>query len=181
MQRFAALYAALDATTKTLEKQQVLEAYLRDAPPADAAWPTYFLTGRKLKRLVRSRDLRDAVLEAAGLPEWMFEACHQATGDLAETITLLLPPPDARDDRSLAAWVNDELMPLAGLSPVDVRDRLQAAWQRLEPPERFVQLKVVTGAFRVGVAKQLVFGRRGTSAPNTTAEGSAAPSAASRR
>ena len=63
MRRFAALFAALDATTKTLDKQRSLEAYFRDAPPADAAWATFFLTGRRLKRLVRSRDLRDAAVE----------------------------------------------------------------------------------------------------------------------
>jgi DNA ligase-1 len=157
MRRFAALFAALDATTKTLDKQRSLEAYFREAPPADAAWATFFLTGRRLRRLVRSRDLRDAALQAAGLPEWLFDASHQATGDLAETIALLLPPPTASDDRPLADWVHGELRPLADLAPAQVREQLQAAWQRLAVEERFVHLKLITGAFRVGVAKQLVY------------------------
>jgi hypothetical protein len=67
MRRFTALYLALDATTKTLAKQQALEAYFRTVPAQDAAWSTFFLTGRKLKRLVRARDLRDAALEAAAI------------------------------------------------------------------------------------------------------------------
>ena len=53
----------------------------------------YFLTGRKLKRLVGSRDLREAATAAAGIPAWLFEASYDAVGDLAETIALLLPPP----------------------------------------------------------------------------------------
>lgn len=156
MRRFATLYAALDATTKTLAKQEALEAYFREAPAHDAAWATFFLTGRALKRLVRSRDLRDAALAAAALPEWLFEASYHATGDLAETITLLLPPPSHGDDRALSIWIEQELAPLAGLPPDDVKHRLVDAWSRLTAEERFVYLKLITGAFRVGVARQLV-------------------------
>jgi hypothetical protein len=46
----------------------------------------YFLTGRKLKRLVGSRDLREAAIDAAGVPPWLFESCYEAVGDLAETM-----------------------------------------------------------------------------------------------
>ena len=38
MKDFAALYAALDATTSSLAKQAALQAYLRRAAPEDAAW-----------------------------------------------------------------------------------------------------------------------------------------------
>ena len=156
MKRFTGLYLALDATTKTLAKQQALEAYFRDAPAADAAWATFFLTGRKLKRLVRARDLRDAALNAAAIPEWLFDASYEAAGDLAETIALLLPPGPGEDDRPLAAWVEDEIAPLAGLPPGAVLERLAHAWNVLDRDSRFVHLKLITGAFRVGVAKQLV-------------------------
>ena len=157
MRRFVALYLALDATTKTGAKEQALERYFREAPPADVAWATYFLTGRKLKRLVASRDLRDAAREASAIPDWLFDASYEAVGDLAETIALLLPPPTAADDRPLAAWIEEELAPLAGLPSEAVRRRLVAAWQRLDEPARFVHLKLITGAFRVGVARQLVY------------------------
>ena len=156
MRRFTALYLALDATTKTLAKQQALEAYFRAAPANDVAWATFFLTGRKLKRLVHARVLREAACDAASIPEWLFDASYHAAGDLAETIALLLPQAANRDDRSLSAWVVEELAPLASASPADVKGRLEAAWSRLDRDERFVHLKLITGAFRVGVAKQLV-------------------------
>jgi DNA ligase-1 len=156
MRRFTALYLALDATTRTLAKQQALEAYFRAAPAADVAWAAFFLTGRKLKRLVRTRDLRDAALKAASIPEWLFDASYEAAGDIAETIALLLPPGPGDDDRSLAVWVEDEIAPLAGLPPDAVLERLALAWSVLDRDSRFVHLKLITGAFRVGVAKQLV-------------------------
>ena len=133
-----------------------LAAYFRAAPPHDAAWAAYFLTGRKLKRLVGTRDLVGAALAASGIPAWLFEASYAAVGDLAETIALLLPPPTRADDRSLAAWVEDELAPLAGLPSDDVQARLRDAWDRLDRDERFVFGKLLTGAFRVGAARQLV-------------------------
>ena len=156
MRRFTALYLALDATTKTLAKQHALEAYFRAAPANDTAWATFFLTGRKLKRLVRTRELREAAYDAASIPQWLFDASYQAAGDLAETIALLLPPATSHDDRTLSAWVVEELAPLASASSADVKGRLEAAWLRLDHDERFVHLKLITGAFRVGVAKQLV-------------------------
>jgi DNA ligase-1 len=74
MRRFADLYLALDATTKTNAKVAALAAYFRDVAPEDAAWAAFFLTGRKLKRAVGSRDLRAAALTASRLPEWLFDA-----------------------------------------------------------------------------------------------------------
>ena len=59
MRRFTELFLALDATTGTREKVDALVAYFSEAPPDDAAWAAYFLTGRRLKRLVSTRDLVD--------------------------------------------------------------------------------------------------------------------------
>ena len=157
MRRFTALFMALDATTSTRRKVAALAGYFRAAPPHDVAWAVYFLTGRRMKRLVGSRDLREAAVAAAGIPAWLFEASYDAVGDLAETIALLLPPPVAADDATLAAWVDGELAPLAGLPSPDVQARLRAAWQRLPRDERFVFGKLITGAFRVGTARQLVY------------------------
>ena len=156
MRRFTDLYAALDASTKTNAKLAALVDYFRDAPAGDAAWATFFLTGRRLKRLVRSRDLREAAFEAARVPEWLFNASYDAVGDLAETIALLIPPATSSDDGSLAHWVEQRLAPLAGLPPEDVKARLAAAWDRLDRTQRFVFNKLITGEFRVGVARQLV-------------------------
>ncbi|HEX2642373.1 MAG TPA: ATP-dependent DNA ligase, partial [Thermoanaerobaculia bacterium] len=70
MRRFARLYEALDRTTSTNEKVKALAAYFREAPPADAAWAVYFLTGRRIKRLLQARLLAGWALELAGTPEW---------------------------------------------------------------------------------------------------------------
>ncbi len=157
MRAFTALYVALDASTRTTAKVAALAAYFRAAPALDAAWATYFLTGRKLKRLVRSADLRRAAIAVAGVPEWLFDASYEAVGDFAETLALLLPPPVALDDRTLAEWVDERIAPLAGLAPGDVEARLRDAWARLDRDARLVFGKLLTGAFRVGTGPQLVY------------------------
>ena len=55
MRRFADLYDEIDRTTSTNAKVAALVAYLRNAPPADAAWALFFLTGRRLKRHIPTR------------------------------------------------------------------------------------------------------------------------------
>jgi ATP-dependent DNA ligase len=157
MRRFTELFLAIDATTGTRGKVDALVAYFKAAPPEDAAWAAYFLTGRKLKRLVATRDLVGAAIEVAGIPPWLFDASYEAVGDLAETIALLLPSPTQADDAPLAGWVERDLLPLAGLPADAVRERLRGAWARLDRDGRFVYGKLITGAFRVGAARQLVY------------------------
>ena len=153
MKDFAALYRGLDASTSNLAKQAALQAYLRAAAPADAAWAVYFLAGGKPRQLVPTKLLRQFAREAAGLPEWLFDESYEAVGDLAETIALLLPPPTDRHELGLAEWVEQHLLPLRGQSPEALEPVLRAQWARLAPEERLVYFKLITGAFRVGVSK----------------------------
>lgn len=156
MKDFAALYRDLDASTSSLAKQAVLQRYLREATPADAAWAVYFLAGGKPRQLVPTKLLRQLAQEAAGLPEWLFDESYDAVGDLAETIALLLPPPSETHDLGLAGWVERHLLPLrdaAKTSPDLLAERLRVQWQQLAAEERLVYFKLITGAFRVGVSK----------------------------
>ena len=50
-----------------------------------------------------------------------------------------------------------EIAPLAGLDSAEVQARMLAAWSRLDRDGRFVFGKLLTGAFRVGAARQLVY------------------------
>lgn len=153
MKAFADLYRALDASTGSLDKQAALQAYLRTAPAADAAWAVYFLAGGKPRQLVPTRLLRTLARQAADLPEWLFDECYESVGDLAETIALLLPPATAAVERSLSAWLVDHLLPLRGEPPEALAERLPAQWVSLADADRLVYFKLITGAFRVGVSK----------------------------
>ena len=153
MKAFAALYRELDATTSSLAKQAALQRYLRAAEPRDAAWAVYFLAGGKPRQLVPTKVLRALAQEAAGLPEWLFDESYEAVGDLAETISLLLPPPTEQHDLGLAVWIEDHLLPLRKTPPEALADTLRMQWRQLAPDERLVYFKLMTGSFRVGVSR----------------------------
>ena len=162
MKAFAALYARLDATTSTNAKLAALRDYFAAAAPADAAWAVYFLVGNRPRQVVASRLLRATATRLAALPDWLFDECYQAVGDLAETIALLLPPGQAakaaaeHPAQPLSRWIEDRVLALRGLDEAAVQQRLACWWDELDASERFVFNKLVTGAFRVGVSRQLV-------------------------
>ena len=156
MKRFAALYARLDATTSTLAKVDALREYFAEASDEDAAWAVFFLAGEKPRQVIPTKTLRGLTLQAAGIPDWLFEECYQAVGDLAETIAHLLPSPGEGSDASLSHWVNQRLLPLRSLRGAELEAAVLGAWSELDEQGRFVWNKLVTGAFRVGVSRLLV-------------------------
>ncbi len=156
MNRFAALYDAIDASTGTLNKVAALTAYFSGAPAADSAWAVAFLTGRRPKRLVRAPDLRTWAAAAADIPDWLFEESYSQAGDLAEAISLLVPEGSAQTERGFADWIEQTLLPLAKLSVQEQHGVLLQSWAELSGTARFVFNKLLTGAFRVGVSDGLV-------------------------
>ena len=153
MKAFAALYRELDATTSSLAKQAALQRYFLGAQPDDAAWAVYFLAGGKPRQIVPTKLLRALAQEAAGLPEWLFDESYDAVGDLAETISLLLPAPTQSHELGLAVWIEQRLLPLRKLAPELLTETLRAHWDQLATDERLVYFKLMTGGFRVGVSK----------------------------
>ncbi|WP_309666358.1 ATP-dependent DNA ligase [Tabrizicola sp.] len=155
MNRFAALFTALDGTTKTSAKTAALSDYFRAAPDADKVWTIALLTGRRPRRAVTSTELRLWAAEAAGVPNWLFEESYAMVGDLAETIALLLPPATDTATSSLRDTIAG-LIDLSG-KPVETRRAaVLAAWGGLGPTERFLFNKLLTGGFRMGVAQGLL-------------------------
>lgn len=158
MRRFAELYQALDRTTRTSEKVSALRGYFRDAPPEDSAWALTMLLGRRGRRPISGARLRAWVAERAKLPEWLVETCYDTVGDLAETLALLLPEPavDALPPPPLHEVFETWILPLTSLDDDGKRARIESAWARLDPTERLVFHKLLTGGFRVGVSSGLV-------------------------
>jgi DNA ligase-1 len=156
MKRFAELFTSLEETNKTSEKAAALGRYFTEAPPADAAWGLYFLTGRKPRQAVPVRRLAAWACEAADIPPWLFDECYDAVGDLAETIAHVLPPPSLRSELPLSEWVERRTLPLRAMPEADQQAAVLESWDMLLPTERFLWNKLITGGFRVGVAQGMV-------------------------
>jgi DNA ligase-1 len=86
---FARLYAEIDNTTRINAKVDAMVEYFTRADPADAAWAVHFLSGERPKRLINVRQLVEWATSLTDVPNWLFDECYDAVGDLAETIALL--------------------------------------------------------------------------------------------
>jgi DNA ligase-1 len=158
MLRFARLFDEIDRTTSTKGKVSAMRAYFGSAPPGDAAWAVFFLTGRRLKRLVPSASIREWTLTATGLAPWMLEECYSVVGDGAETAALILDqlPSEPAPDLTLSQWLDERILPLRGLDPPAQQARATGWFRELHRLQRFILLKLLTGELRVGVSQTLV-------------------------
>ena len=156
MKAFTALFQALDATTSTQAKLAAVQAWLEAVPAADAAWGVFFLTGQKLPQRVPVAELKALAASEARIPAWLFDESYEAVGDLAETIALLLPAPQQPQAVPLHQLVEGQLLGLRALDPASRAAVVRQVWCSLPSEQRLVWNKLVTGAFRVGVSRQLV-------------------------
>jgi DNA ligase-1 len=146
----------LDQTTKTNEKITLMAKYFSRTREEDSIWAIALLTGRRPKRPIRTSDLKLWATELAAIPYWLFEESYDVVGDLAETISLLIPLQKSDQDKPLNT-VMIEILDIAS-QPEEVKKKwLLNYWSQFLRDELFVFNKLITGSFRVGVSQQLVF------------------------
>ena len=160
MRDFTQLFARIDSTTSTNAKVEAMQDYFSQADAADAAWAVFFLSGKRIKRLISTRLLREWLITETRLPEWLVEECYNSVGDSAETIALLLPeyqqPSAAEEGLSLRAWIEERILPLKDLSVEQQQATVTQWWRGMDTEHCFVLNKLLTGALRVGVSRLLV-------------------------
>ncbi|PYE85821.1 ATP-dependent DNA ligase [Pseudoroseicyclus aestuarii] len=155
MKHFAALFRAVDQTTKTSRKVAAMAEYFSTAPDADKLWCVALFSGRRPRRTITATVLREWAAERAAIPAWLFEECYPIVGDLAETIALVLPEPGQEDDRPLSEWIA-EIRRLSAAPEEDRKAGILSAWDSLGPTERLLFTKLLTGGFRIGVSQKLM-------------------------
>ena len=106
MRQFAALYDEIDRTTSTNAKVAAMVRYFSTAPPTDAAWAVFFLTGRRLKRLLPYAAIWEWTQAATNIDGWLLEECYAVVGDGAEVAALALDqlPSEPAEDLRLGEW-----------------------------------------------------------------------------
>ena len=133
----------------------ILKDYFRTAPDKDKLWALALFTHKRPRRQVRPSLLKEWASEMAHIPLWLFHESYHVVGDLAETFSLLLPPPTGNQDHSLAWWI-DFIVSLGEVEDTLKREKVMAAWDVMTQQERFVFTKLMTGSFRIGVSQNLV-------------------------
>src|SRR6266487_1401649 len=170
MRLFADLVTTLGTSTKTNEKLDALSEYFTTATDKDKLWVIAIFSGRRPKRAVNSTQLWTWCNELARLPDWLFEECYHAVGDLGETIALLLPesanadarptayPPGSSEGSAGRAshplhYYLETLISIEKQDEFIRKEFILRSWQAMTQAERFVFNKLITGNFRIGVSQ----------------------------
>jgi len=155
MRNFVHLFEQLDTTTKTNDKIEAIHQYLSTADEADQLFAIAFLTGNKPKRPIKTTLLKKWAAEISTIPEWLFDESYYIVGDLAESLTLILPKVDNQNPFSLRD-IYQKLLDWYGQEESLQKRAITAYWRELSGTDLFVFNKFLTGNFRVGVSKKLV-------------------------
>lgn len=155
MKNFAALIQSLEISNKTNDKIDAIVEYLKIAPDDDKLWLIALFTGRRPRRPVKSTLIREWALELSGLPEWLFLECYSNVGDLGETISLILPQPQNRIEKTISQWMR-ELLELGTKTDEEKKAYVLEAWNGLDYNQRFIFNKLIGGGFRIGVSYKLL-------------------------
>ncbi|WP_294210923.1 ATP-dependent DNA ligase [uncultured Chryseobacterium sp.] len=151
MKHFADLINALESTNKTNAKIDAIIDYLERAPDEDKVWFIALFTGKRPKRNVNTNYMKEWALEITGLPFWLFQESYSSVGDLGETISLILPPPTRKIDRSLTEWMTD-ILHLKQKTDAEKKEFVLSSWDGLDYTERLIFNKLLGGSFRIGVS-----------------------------
>ncbi len=153
MKDFSNLISAIEMTNKVSVKMAALVKFFEDAAEDDKLWVVALFTGKKPKRPIKTTLLKQWCLEICQIPEWLFLESYSTVGDLGETISLLLPPPNQLIEKSLSEWMED-LKVIKNKSDEEKKQFVLMAWNGLEQQERFIFNKLIGGSFRIGVSKK---------------------------
>ncbi len=158
MELFADLVAEISATTKTNDKLDALVNYFAVAPEKDKVWVIALFSGRRPKRVVNSTLLWTWCNDIAGIPAWLFAECYHSVGDLAETISLLLPEPSHRNKESnnsySLSYYLEKFIEIEKHDEAVRKKFILSSWDRMNQMEQFVFNKLITGNFRIGVSQK---------------------------
>ena len=157
MKTFATLITRLGTSTKINDKLDALSHYFATAEGPDKVWVIALFSGRRPKRAISSGFLQLWCMEITNLPAWLFEESYHTVGDLAETIALLLPPPEngTADNLSLS-WFIQQLVAIEKAEEAVKKEFVTSSWMKMDKDERFVFNKLLTGNFRIGVSQKMI-------------------------
>ncbi len=154
MKKFAKLIEDLDSTNKTGDKTSFIKEYLSSASDSDRLWMIYLLSGGRIKKSFTTPELRQWVVEASGLPQWLFDESYSFVGDLAETISLVMPKMIDSAEYSLSGLVR--IINQKKNEIDDIKQSVMDVWKSLDRRELFAFNKLITGGFRLGVSSKVL-------------------------
>lgn len=157
MKRFTELIREIDQTTSTLKKVEAIRSYFEKAPPEDACWALFLLSGEKIPTKINRTFLQESFCEFIQMPFWLFKESAYHVGDSSETMALLRGPIEkVIEPPPLGKFITEELLQLKNLSDEEKKEKLHSWWGSFDEATLFIMHKCFSGSLRIGVSKNLL-------------------------
>lgn len=129
-------------------KTAALHQFFTNATDADATAALRLLRGNEPRQTVRSSVLRDLALSESGIPDWIYRLCYEESGDLIETISLIVPLRASSSSLSLTALLEKVGAVCASGETVQEKEVVRL-WKELDCEDRMVANRILSGGFRM--------------------------------
>ena len=160
LNKFSKLFEDLDSNNSNNKKVNSLTKYFKLNNNLNNILTIYLLMGKKNKRFISGKSLREYYANIYKIPKWLIDECYSKVGDSAEVIALLLQDKilekNIKDDISLNELINEILPKLKKLDENKKKLYIKSLWEKISKDNQLISNKILTGTFRIGVSKGLV-------------------------
>ena len=160
LNKFSKLFEDLDSNNSSNKKVNFLTKYFKLNNNLNNILTIYLLIGKKNKRFISGKSLREYYANIYKIPKWLIDECYSKVGDSAEVIALLLQDKilekNIKDDISLNELINEILPKLKKLDENKKKLYIKSLWEKISKDNQLIFNKILTGTFRIGVSKGLV-------------------------
>ena len=160
LNKFSKLFEDLDSNNSSNKKVNSLTKYFKLNNNLNNILTIYLLIGKKNKRFISGKSLREYYANIYKIPKWLIDECYSKVGDSAEVIALLLQDKilekNIKDDISLNELINEILPRLKKLDENKKKLYIKSLWEKISKDNQLIFNKILTGTFRIGVSKGLV-------------------------
>ncbi|MBY0549894.1 MAG: ligase-associated DNA damage response exonuclease [Candidatus Obscuribacterales bacterium] len=129
-------------------KATALHQFLKDSSEEDATAALRLLRGRDARQTVRSVVLRDLALAESTLPDWIYRLCYEESGDVIETISLIVTDAASNGCLSLAKLLEKVEAVRTG-NEVEREKEIVRLWRELNCDDRILANRILSGGFRI--------------------------------
>ena len=160
LNKFSKLFEDLDSNNSSNKKVNSLTKYFKFNNNLNNILTIYLLIGKKNKRFISGKSLREYYANIYKIPKWLIDECYSKVGDSAEVIALLLQDKilekNIKDDISLNKLINEILPKLKKLDENKKQLYIKSLWEKISKDNQLIFNKILSGTFRIGVSKGLV-------------------------
>ena len=160
LNKFSKLFEDLDSNNSSNKKVNSLTKYFKLNNNLNNILTIYLLIGKKNKRFISGKSLREYYANIYKIPKWLIDECYSKVGDSAEVIALLLQDKilekNVKDDISLNELINEILPKLKKLDENKKKLYIKSLWEKISKDNQLIFNKILSGTFRIGVSKGLV-------------------------